>query len=121
MNGRLSSGHTRLDRILGGGLSDDALTLITGAPGTGKTLLAQQYVFANASADRPALYVSTVSEPLDKILRYGRSLSFFREDAVGTSVFYEDLGNLLDERGLPAFVERLDALLDERRPAFTII
>jgi circadian clock protein KaiC len=118
---RLSSGHARLDAILGGGLSRDALTLITGAPGTGKTLLAQQFVFANASADRPALYVSTVSEPLEKILRYGRSLTFFDESMVGDAVFYEDLGNLLDERGLPAFVERLENLLEERQPAITVI
>src|SRR3954452_3671300 len=74
---RLSSGNPRLDAILGGGLWDDALTLVTGAPGTGKTLLAQQYVFANATIERPALYASTVSEPIDKILRYGRSLTFF--------------------------------------------
>src|SRR3954451_10359955 len=93
---RLSSGHSRLDRVLGGGLWQDALTLITGAPGTGKTLLAQQYVFANATPDRPALYVSTVSEPLEKILRYGRSLQYFDAEAVGSTVHYEDLGGLLD-------------------------
>lgn len=118
---RLSSGHRRLDAILGGGLWADALALITGAPGTGKTLLAQQFVFSNATPDRPALYVSTVSEPLDKILRYGRSLTFFDESAVGTSVFYEDLGGLLDERGLPAFVERLESLMASRRPAIIVI
>jgi circadian clock protein KaiC len=118
---RISSGHARLDAILSGGLSPESLTLITGAPGTGKTLLAQQYVFANSTPEQPSLYISTVSEPLDKILRYGRSLTFFREDAVDRAVFYEDLGGLLDERGLPAFVERVDALLQERRPAITVI
>ncbi len=118
---RLSSGHRRLDAVLGGGLSSDALTLITGAPGTGKTLLAQQFVFSNATVERPALYVSTVSEPLDKILRYGRSLVFFDEDRVGKEVFYEDLGGLLDERGLPAFVDRLEQLIAERAPAIIVI
>jgi circadian clock protein KaiC len=118
---RLSSGHRRLDDLLGGGLWADAITLITGAPGTGKTLLAQQFVFANATEERPALYVSTVSEPLEKILRYGRSLTFFDETAVGRSVFYEDLGGLLDERGLPAFAERLTILLEERQPAMLVV
>lgn len=121
MLGRLSTGHHRLDDVLGGGLWADALTLVTGAPGTGKTLLAQQVVFANASPERPALYVSTVSEPMEKILRYGRSLSFFDEDAVGASVFYEDLGALLDERGLPAFVERLEQAIDTVRPALVVV
>ncbi len=118
---RLRSGHHRLDRILGGGLWTDSLTLLTGAPGTGKTLLAQQFVFANASPERPALYVSTVSEPMEKILRYGRSLSFFDDEAVGRWVFYEDLGSLLDERGLPAFVERLEQVMADTRPALMII
>ncbi len=121
MSGRLSSGHPRLDLVLGGGLWDDALTLITGEPGTGKTLLAQQFVFANATPERPALYVSTVSEPMDKILRFGRTLSFFDEAAVGKWVFYEDLGGLLDERGLPAFVERLEAVIAGHRPALIVI
>jgi circadian clock protein KaiC len=121
VNERLSSGHRRLDLILGGGLWTDAISLITGAPGTGKTLLAQQLVFANATAERPALYVSTVSEPMAKIMRYGRSLSFFDEHALGNAVFYEDLGGLLDQRGLPAFVDRLEALLEERRPGMIVI
>lgn len=107
--------------MLGGGLWDDALTLITGEPGTGKTLLAEQFVFANASPERPALYVSTVSEPLEKILRYGSSLSFFQEEALGNWVFYEDLGGLLDERGLPAFVERLETVVKQRKPALVVI
>jgi circadian clock protein KaiC len=118
---RLKSGHPRLDQVLGGGLSSGALTLITGAPGTGKTLLAQQFVFSNATPDGPALYVSTVSEPMDKILRYGRSLSFFDSSMVDRSVFYEDLGGLLDERGLPAFVDRLQTLIAERKPAIIVI
>ena len=121
LSGRLTSGHARLDGILGGGLWSDALTMITGPPGTGKTLLAQQYVFANATAERPALYISTVSEPLDKLLRFGRSLDYFDSAAIGSSVFYEDLGNVLDERGLPAFVERLDELMALRKPAIIVI
>lgn len=121
MTERLRSGHPRLDTVLGGGLSKGALTLITGAPGTGKTLLAQQFVFSNATPGERALYVSTVSEPLDKILRYGRSLSFFDDELVGRAVFYEDLGGLLDERGLPAFVDRLQTLIAEHEPAMIVI
>jgi circadian clock protein KaiC len=117
----LSSGGTRLDFVLGGGIWADALTMITGDPGTGKTLLAQQFVFANATPERPALYVSTVSEPMEKILRYGRTLTFFDESAVGKYVFYEDLGGVLDERGLPAFVERLESVIAEHHPALIVI
>mgnify|MGYP001082390088 CR=1 FL=1 len=73
---RLSSGSDRLDTILGGGLPRNGIILIGGNPGSGKTILAQQYVFQNATSNRPAMYLTTVSEPLEKILRYGQSLDF---------------------------------------------
>jgi hypothetical protein len=90
-------------------------------PGTGKTILAQQYLFANATLARPALYLATVSEPFDKILRYGQSLRFFDPEAVGQSVFYEDLGLALNERGLAGVLEQVTALIKERRPGILVI
>jgi len=43
MDDRLRSGHAPLDEVLGGGLPANAISLIMGRPGTGKTILAQQY------------------------------------------------------------------------------
>src|SRR5262245_66676825 len=97
---RISTGNDRLDEVLGGGLIADAITLIVGAPGTGKTILAQQLMFANSSAERPGIYLSTGSEPVDKILRYGQTLEFFDTTRVGHSVFYDDLGARLTSDGL---------------------
>lgn len=118
---RLSTGNDRLDTILGGGLVPNSITLVIGAPGTGKTLLAEQCVFANASAQRPGLYLSTVSEPLDKLLRYGQSLQFFDAGQVGRSVFYDELGTVLDEEGLPGALDRVDMLIKEHRPGVVVI
>ncbi|HMJ40023.1 MAG TPA: ATPase domain-containing protein, partial [Verrucomicrobiae bacterium] len=39
---RLRTGVPRLDVVLGGGLPVGSLTVIAGAPGSGKTILAQQ-------------------------------------------------------------------------------
>ena len=121
MSERLLSGHSRLDGVLGGGLPVDAINMLIGLPGTGKTILAQQYLFANATLERPALYLATVSEPFDKILRYGQSLRFFDPQAVGQSVFYEDLGPALNERGLAGVLEQVTALIKERRPGIMVI
>jgi circadian clock protein KaiC len=121
MSGRLGSGNARLDSILDGGLPENAITLLIGLPGSGKTILAHQYVFANATPERPALYLSTVSEPFEKIIRYSQTLSFFDRSAVGRSVFYEDLGAVLNEEGLPGTLERITSLLKERRPAVLVI
>ena len=121
MSERLLSGHSRLDGVLGGGLLVDAINMLIGLPGTGKTILAQQYLFANATLERPGLYLATVSEPFDKILRYGQSLRFFDPEAVGHSVFYEDLGPALNERGLAGVLEQVSALIKERRPGIMVI
>ena len=69
----------------------------------------------------PALYLSTVSEPLDKILRYGQSLDFFDTSAVGSRVIYDDLGQALNDGGLTGVLTQLTALLREHRPGLLVI
>ena len=118
----MSSGLTRLDEVLGGGLPEGALTLVAGAPGTGKTILAQHFVFNNATTEQPALYCSTVSEPLEKLLRYGQTLAIFDVGAVGSRVLYEDLGGIaILPDGLDAVLARLGTLLNEHRPSVVVI
>jgi circadian clock protein KaiC len=119
---RASSGDEGLDLILGGGLPMHGINLIMGLPGSGKTLLCQQFIFARATAERPALYLSTVSEPFEKILQYAQTLSFFDRHAIGRSVFYEDLGPAVaGERGLTGVIERIGALIRDRRPGIIAI
>lgn len=111
----------KLDALLGGGLLRNAITLIAGDPGTGKTILAQRYAFLDATPERPSVYFSTVSEPFAKLLRYGERLSFFDVDQVGVSVHYDDLGGLLREGGLTEALERVNIVLKERRPALVVV
>jgi circadian clock protein KaiC len=118
---RLSSGHRRLDGVLHGGLPSNSINLIIGSPGTGKTILSQQYSFHNATRERPALYLSTVSEPFDKIVRYGQSLTFFEHPAIGRRVIYEDLGAVLTEEGLTGILRTIDALMKEYRPSLVVV
>src|SRR5215831_3325205 len=100
MDSRLRSGHQPLDEVLGGGLPANGITVIMGLPGSGKTIIAQQYTFCNARPDRPAVYFSTLSEPLEKIVRFGHTLDFFDTAAIGQSVFYQDLGQAASRGGL---------------------
>jgi circadian clock protein KaiC len=118
---RLSSGHARLDEVLGGGLLAHSITVLMGRPGAGKTILAQQYLFANSTVDQPAVFFSTVSEPLDKVLRHGQFLEFFDVASVGRSVFYEDLGAVLHRDGLAGITERIGAVVRQRRPGLLVI
>ena len=121
MTERIPSGDRRLDTVLGGGLPANSITMVAGPPGSGKTILAHQYVFENATAEKPALYLTTVSEPFDKVLRYGQTLSFFDARMIGDAVVYEDLGRTLASRGLTAALDRVDALTKEWRPGLIVI
>src|SRR5438034_10629573 len=88
---RLSTGVPGLDEILGGGLPEFSFNLIAGAPGTGKTTLAHQIMFALTGHDRSALYFTVVGEPPLKMLRYQQQFAFFEMARVNDSVRYVSL------------------------------
>src|ERR1700737_5159364 len=100
--GRLRTGIGVLDLILGGGLEPGSLVIVAGAPGTGKTILAQQICFANATPERKALYYTTLSEPHSKLVRHLEPLQFFKPAALGRSVDFIHLGGLVQEAGTEA-------------------
>lgn len=99
MTEKLTTGCTGLDQVLFGGIPKNTLSVIMGAPGTGKTILAESIAFHNASPDAPALYLTTLSEPLEKFILHGQTYSFFDPDQIGSSVIYQDLGDILVEDG----------------------
>ena len=83
---RLSTGIPDLDTILGGGLDPGSTVAIAGVPGSGKTVLAQQICFHLATAEHPALYYTTWSEPHTKLIRHLRQFEYFEESAIGVRV-----------------------------------
>jgi circadian clock protein KaiC len=66
----LATGVPGLDDVLGGGLPELSFNLIAGQPGCGKTTLAHQIMFAVATPERPALYLTVLAEPPLKMLRH---------------------------------------------------
>ena len=111
---RLPSGVSKLDDILGGGWPEYSFNLIVGEPGSGKTTLAHQFMFANASEERPALYFTVLGEPTIKMLRYQQQFTFFDMTKVNRTIHFanlteEALANDL-QRVLDAIVEKVDAL-----------
>ncbi|MFN2497918.1 MAG: RAD55 family ATPase [Pyrinomonadaceae bacterium] len=121
MGDRILTGCAGLDEVLGGGIPANTISVIMGAPGTGKTLLAEQLAFANATPETPVLYLTTLSEPLEKFIVHGQSQQFFDTAKVGVSVFYEDLGLMLRQSGVDQLPELVTNLLLERRPRFVFI
>ena len=60
---RVSTGVPRLDELLGGGLMDGSVTMVSGSPGTGKSTLALHFVLAAARAKERALFISLEEGP----------------------------------------------------------
>lgn len=63
---RVDTGVAGLDTILGGGLPPNRLYLVEGAPGSGKTTLALQFLLAAAGRGERTLYV-TLSETSEEL------------------------------------------------------
>jgi circadian clock protein KaiC len=97
---RMASGIRNLDAILQGGWPRTSVTIIAGPPGSGKTVLAQQICFHNASPKSPVLYFSTLSEPSAKTLRYLSQFAYFDPAKLEKSFQFVDLGGVLREKGL---------------------
>ena len=106
---RLATGVPGLDVVLGGGLEPGSVTVLAGAPGTGKTILAQQMCFANATLEHRSVYYTTLSEPHSKLVRHLDPFDFFVPELLGPQVEYLHLGDLIrDDR--PG---RMGPLVDE--------
>ena len=107
---QLPTGVQGLDEIFGGGLPEYSFNIIAGAPGCGKTTLAHQIMFANATPERPALYFTVLGEPAIKMLRYQQQYTFFDASKMDGSIRFINLSQLVLDHDLGAV---LDAIVKE--------
>jgi circadian clock protein KaiC len=118
---RISTGNPQADLVLGGGFPAHSINIVMGLPGTGKTVFAEQLLFHNASEGRPIVYVSTLSEPMSKMVSYVQRFSYFDETKLGTEILYEDIGPFLADDGPSAVVPWLSDLIKRVSPKLIVI
>lgn len=118
---KLPSGVPGLDQVLGGGIPEFSFNLIAGAPGTGKTTLAQQIMFANATPERPAIFFTVLGEPAVKMLRYQQQFTFFDPARVGVDVHFINLSEEVLHRNLDAVLDRITREVEQRNPSIVIV
>jgi circadian clock protein KaiC len=118
---RLPTGVPGLDEILGGGLPEFSFNLIAGAPGAGKTTLAQQIMFSLAGPDRPALYFTVVGEPPLKMLRYQQQFSFFDMSRINESIRYVNLSQEVVNGTLEKLLERVIREVEATSPGVVMV
>ena len=110
-----------MDAVLGGGLPEYSFNMIAGSPGSGKTTLAHQIMFANASPERPALYFTILGEPTLKMLRYQQQFDFFDASKVEDSIRFINLSDTVMEHDLGAVLNRIQAEVDASAPGLVFV
>jgi circadian clock protein KaiC len=116
-----STGIESLDLILRGGIPSYAVVIVAGTPGSGKTTLAQQILFANAKFDRKGVYLTTVSESPMKAMRYQSGFAFFDAERFGETVIFRDIAQLIRKDGLVRALDTITDMLREIQPHVVVI
>ncbi len=95
MNDRKGTHIPGLDELIKGGLPDGTINLITGPPGSAKSLFGIEYIYNGAKFDdEPGIYI-TLEESRDSILRaskiYGIDIESYEKDG---KIYLVDLGKM---------------------------
>src|SRR5436190_1795198 len=118
---QLPTGVRGLDDIMGGGLPEFSFNIIAGSPGCGKTTLAHQIIFANATPQKPALYFTILGEPALKMLRYQQQYSFFDDSIVGKAIRFINLADIVLDKDLNAVLEEIINKVKAFNPRLVVV
>jgi circadian clock protein KaiC len=111
---RVTSGHPEIDEMCGGGFFRDSVTLVSGATGTGKTLLVTNFLAGGAAAGEKAI-----------LFGFEESRGQLFRNARGWGVDFEQLeadGKLKviclypEAQGLPDHLLTIQGIVDEFAP-----
>ena len=118
---QLASGVPGLDDVLGGGIPEFSLNLIAGGPGSGKTTLGHQIMFALANPQRKAIYFSIVGEPPIKMLRYMQQYSFYDPAKLPDLIKFIYLGDEALDGGLGKVLEVIVSEVKKGEPGLVVV
>lgn len=118
---RFSTGIPELDQILGGGIPEYSVNILAGEPGSGKTILGQQMAFTAVKEGRKVLYLTTLSEPPLKLIRYQSQFKFFDESQVSKMIFFRDIAEAIKQGGAAKGMEEIMKLVKELGPSYIFI
>lgn len=113
---RSKTGITTLDEILYGGIPQGSCVLLSGATGTGKTILSLQYLFNGISQfNEPGVYLS-MTEPISKILQNLETMKFYNREAIEYGLIrtldLRELSDRVSGREGKIILENPDAVLE---------
>ena len=116
---RVTSGNFEIDKMCGGGFFRDSVTLVSGATGTGKTLLVTNFVAGGIAAGEKALLVG-YEESRGQLFRNARSCGvdleqMEREGKLKVVCLYPEA------QGLPDHLLTIQGLVEEFGPNRVVV
>lgn len=119
---RVESGIPRLDYILKGGFVKGGTYSVLGPPGSGKTILGNQFCFNHvARTGGNCVYMSLLVESHSKMLRHLSSLEFYRADAIPDRIYYVSGYACLRKDGPEALLALIRDTLRDRGASLFVI
>jgi len=118
---KLATGIPGLDGILHGGLPEFSFNIIAGGPGSGKTTMAHQFVFANATPQRPALYFTVLGESPIKMLRYQQQYGFFDPTKLNGAIRFINLSETVLKKNLDEVLSEIVHYVETLHPAIVVV
>ncbi len=118
---RFSSGIPGLDVILDGGFFAGGLYLIQGAPGTGKTTVANQICFTHIRAGGRAIYVTLLAEYHARMMQYLGGMKFFDASRIPDDFSYLSGFRAMRESGLTGLLGLIRREIIARRASVLVI
>src|SRR4051794_29556838 len=119
---RVESGIPRLDYILKGGVLQGGAYTILGPPGSGKTILGNQFCFNHvATTDGRCVYMTLLVESVAKMLRHLEPLEFFKPEIIPERITYVSGYQALRAGGLDGLLALIRDTLKERRATLFVV
>ena len=94
---RIPTGIPGLDTVLRGGFLKAGIYILRGHPGTGKTILANQFCFNHVAADNRAIYVTLLAETHDRMMQHMQTMRFFDKARIPDALIYVNGFRVLEE------------------------
>ncbi|WP_257451516.1 ATPase domain-containing protein [Archangium lipolyticum] len=118
---RVPTGSAGLDTILHGGWLHGGTYMVTGAPGTGKTILGNQFCFSHVAAGGRAVFVTLLSESHERMMTHLRGMHFFRREVIGQLLHYVSGYATLKAEGLDGLARLLYRSVREHQATVLVV
>jgi len=118
---RLQTGVPGLDLVLAGGLFETGVYIIEGPAGAGKTILANQICFYQATCGKRAVYYTLLTEAHDRMLGFIRDLGFFDASVIPHRLSFVSGFKVLEAEGLPGVMRSIRDIISARNASLLVV